>query len=552
MRNRTIQGKPLAALLVLAALTAALVLSACGSSSSGGSSGGSGSSSGSSGGSERLVVGIPALPITFDANFAPGQQSVESIVNLYDPLMCWKSGEDPEGFQAAEVAAAEKGVEPCLLSKIQVSDGGKTYTLHVKPGVKNAEGEELNAEDLKYTFDREFGTEAVGEYIMGVADVPSEKSITVIDPMTVQIKIPSPNPLFLRLLTIHTSNPFDKKIAEEHATSSDPWSSKWLAKNSAGFGAYTVKAFTSTEVIFAANPNYWNGAPGYSEIVYKLIPESSQRLALLQSGEIDVAEGLSALQLESLEGDEKFQTVATVKNEFVYAAINQDKEPLDDVKVRQALQYATPSEQIAEAVYKGKAEPTKNLLPANYPKYDGSLSPYKFDPEKAKELLKEAGVENLKLTITVNSDIQEHSDMAVLMKNGFAEAGIDLEIEKKPTAAYLAAAENGETELWLQQSYSVVEDVAYQYANYVAGYGTLSHDNYEEPKFEALIAKALSTPEGPARDTLIEEMQKIEVEQAPQLSIVTVPTIYGIAASVSGYTWYPTNQIRWDDLSPSE
>jgi peptide/nickel transport system substrate-binding protein len=547
MQNKTLRARLVGGSLILLMLASALALSACGSSSSGGSGGGS--SSGGSGG--RLVVGIPALPITFDANFAPGQQSVESIVNLYDPLMCWKTGKDPEGFLAADVADAEKGVEPCLLKSIDVSKDGKTYTLHVRPGVKDAAGNELDAEDVKYTFDRAFGTEAVGEYIMGVADVPDKDAVKVIDPMTVQITVPSPSPLFLRLLTVHTDNPVDKKIVEEHATSSDPWAAKWMTKNSAGFGAYTVKSFSSTEVVFTANPNYYKGPPAYSEIIYKEIPESSQRLALLESGQINIAEGLSALQLEALEGNPNVSTIATVQNEFLYAAINQAKAPLDNVKVRQALNYATPAEEIAESVYKGKAEPTKNLLPATYPEYDGSISPYEFDPAKAKELLAEAGVSGLKLTLTINSDLPEHSDVAVLMKNGFAEAGIDLEIEKKPTAAYLAAAESGETELWLQQSYSVVEDIGYQYANYVAASGTLSHDAYEEPKFEAIVNKAMETPEGPERDRLLAEMQKIEVEQAPQLSIVTVPTVYGIASNVGGYTWYPTNQIRWDDLSPS-
>lgn len=523
-----------------AAATVVIAGAGCGSDSEKPSSAG-----GESGATSRLIVGVPALPVTLDSMFAPGQESVEAIVNLYDNTLCYRTSEGPDGFEAADVATGEDAMEGCLLDKVEASEDGKTYTLHVRPGVKDADGDVLTAEDVKWSFDRSFGTKAVGAYIMGVAGVASPDDVKVIDESTLEIELRAPSPIFKRVLNVHSNSPWNASVVQKHATAGDKWATTWLKQNAAGFGPYVMSEVTSTQATFTANPNYWQGKPAYDTVIYRQIPDGSQRLSLLKAGEIDVAEGLSVLQTDALAGSGT-QPINTVQNQILYAAMNAKHPPLADKRVRQALNYAVPTQEIVDTIYKGNASELPNMLPPDYPEVDPELSPYQEDSAKAKALLAEAGASGLQLTMTVNGDIAEHSDVAVLIRNSFADAGVKLSIQKLPTAAYLAAAQTGKTQLWLQQSYSIVPDVAYHYATYISPTGPLAYNAFKNAEYEKLIAKSTVTPNGPARTKQLLALQKLVAEEAPQLSIATVPTTYGLARDLQGYTWFTNNQLRFD------
>lgn len=503
-----------------------------------------------------LRVAVAALPVTLDPEFAPGQESVEIITTILDSLYWFEAEPGADGVRSAtELAKGDAGMVPGLVESTEVSDDNLTYTLHLRQGVMSGAGNEFTSEDVRWMLERNFGVGVIGAFVVGIAKIPSMDAVRVIDDYTVEITITDPNPLLLRALQLQTISPVDSTVAKEMATEDDPWATEWMQLNNMGFGPYYVDEFTpGVQLVLRSNEDYWRGEPFFEEIIYREIPDSSQRLTLLRQGEVDIAENLSSRELESLEADEG-KTVSVVRNQVIFGAMNTLGGPTADPKVRQALQYALNSDQIVSSVYEGNAKPLRLVAPEEYPGYDASLWPYPTggDADKARELLAEAGhADGFEISLLVNSDVSDHDDVAVLIRDSLSQIGVDVVIDTKPAAAYLEQANSGDIGIVLHQGYAIVSEIPYHYQLYVSGpTGFLSFGGFDNPRFDAAIAESLSVLPGPERTALVAEIQQILADDVPHLSVVGAPTRYGFGLDIEGYTWYPNNQIWFYDLSRS-
>ena len=506
----------------------------------------------------RLIVGVAALPVTLDPEFAPGQESVEIITTVLDSLYWFESEEGPGGVRGAtELRKGDAGMLPALVERTEVSDDNLTYTLHLRKGVMSAVGNEFTSEDLRWMIERNFGVAVVGAFVVGVAKIPSMDNVKVIDDWTIEITITAPNPLFYRAMQLQTISPADSTVAKANATDEDPWATEWMQRNQMGFGPYYVEEFTpGSQLVLKANENYWRGEPFFSEIIYREIPDSSQRLALLKQGQIDIAENLSSRELASLSPEEG-KTVSAVRNQVIFAAMNtrEGSGPTENPAVRRAMQYAVNQSQIIDNVYGGDAAPLSMVAPSSYPDYAGEVWPYPSDGdiEKAKQLLAEAGYpDGFDIPLLINADVADHDNVAVLLRDSLAQIGVNVEIDARPAAAYIDVGNSGDIGMVLHQGYAIVSDIPYHYLLYVSGpTGFLSFGGFNNERFDEAIAEALAVLPGAERTTLVTEIQQIMADEVPHLSVVGAPTRYGFAPDIEGYTWYPNNQIWFYDLSRS-
>jgi peptide/nickel transport system substrate-binding protein len=506
----------------------------------------------------RLIVGVAALPVTLDPEFAPGQESVEIITTVLDSLYWFESEEGPGGVRGAtELRKGDAGMLPALVEQTEVSDDNLTYTLHLRKGVMSAVGNEFTSEDLRWMIERNFGVAVVGAFVVGVAKIPSMDNVKVIDDWTIEITITAPNPLFYRAMQLQTISPADSTVAKANATDEDPWATEWMQRNQMGFGPYYVEEFTpGSQLVLKANENYWRGEPFFSEIIYREIPDSSQRLALLKQGQIDIAENLSSRELASLSPEEG-KTVSAVRNQVIFAAMNtrEGSGPTTDPAVRLAMQYAVNQSRIINDVYGGDAAPLSMVAPSSYPDYAGEVWPYPADGdiETAKQLLAEAGYpDGFDIPLLINADVADHDNVAVLLRDSLAQIGVNVEIDARPAAAYIDVGNSGDIGMVLHQGYAIVSDIPYHYLLYVSGpTGFLSFGGFNNERFDEAIAEALAVLPGAERTTLVTEIQQIMADEVPHLSVVGAPTRYGFAPDIEGYTWYPNNQIWFYDLSRS-
>lgn len=147
---------------------------------------------------------------------------------------------------------------------------------------------------MKWTLERAIGLQAIGYFYNTLIGLDESNPVEVIDTYTIKVNATAPNGLLGTVWDDLFYSFIDSTEAKRHATADDPWTTAWLASNCAGFGAYTVESWVpGQEIVWRANPNYFQGPPPIDRIIYRVIPDSSVRLATLQAGEIDIAEDLS-------------------------------------------------------------------------------------------------------------------------------------------------------------------------------------------------------------------------------------------------------------------
>ena len=502
---------------------------------------------------KTLIVAVAALPVTADREFAPGQESVEIIQNTYAHYVDY--GLLEAGGIRVEDTSGEGAMVPGIAESWDISDDGTVYTLNLRQGVMSQYGNEFTAECGKYVFDRGFANGAIVAYINGVLNIPGPDSVEVIDKYTLQITLPAPNPIFLRTLNVYTSSPTDCVEAQANATDDDPWANDWFDRNHPGFGPYTVETWNpGDQLILVANPNWIGDTPDIERVIYKEVPDSSSRLALLLNGEVHIAQNLTQRQLVEAEAADGVNVIAVANNQFLFVAMNANEGPTADVRVRQALSYATPYGDIHNSVYNGNASQAYGTVTEGYASFTGDQYwDYATDLDKARELLADAGyADGFESSILINADVQEQEEIAVLLQDAFADIGVTLTIDKRPAAAYTDQKFSGDIELNLDQSYALVMDIGYHTATWLSFPNPLNVGAWQNDEFDGLLATNASIPDGPERDEQLSRMEQIVIEDAPHIFVGQVPTSYGMLDSVSGYVWRTHNQIRFSDLTLDE
>jgi peptide/nickel transport system substrate-binding protein len=235
--------------------------------------------------------------------------------------------------------------------------------------------------------------------VSGHADEPEQGRVVVAGKYTVQLRLSAPSAIVKPYQTVLYAPFVDLTELRKHLTSDDRAGRNCLSTNGAGFGPYYLAQLTAgQQAVLKLNPN-WNPKtfdvqklPDIGTVIYQAIPEGANRLALIKRGDVDVALDLSADQLDSLKGDPNVTITSAKGNNILGVIMNTKVAPLDDTRVRQALSYAVPYTQILKDVFKGHADAIRSYVPPTSPGYTEKYFPYKEDLNKAKSLLRAAGV----------------------------------------------------------------------------------------------------------------------------------------------------------------
>jgi peptide/nickel transport system substrate-binding protein len=186
----------------------------------------------------------------------------------------------------------------------------------------------------------------------------------------------------------------DSKLAKSHATSADPWAKRWMKSHDVGFGPFKlVDLSPGREVVWKAHKEH-PFPPQLDQITFKETPESSERLAALMGGDVQVAQYLLPADTQRVQNREDLRLWNFQGYVIASSPMNPRYPPLDDVRVRRALSYATPYQVILEKVFRGFAGPAHGPISDHAAGFDPYFRPYTYDPERARELLREAGYGN--------------------------------------------------------------------------------------------------------------------------------------------------------------
>lgn len=499
---------------------------------------------------KSIVVADATTPQSLDYDQSEELQAQEANANLYANWIEYDKVSDPLGFRRPDV----KKLRGVLAEDWESSSDGLTHRVKLHEKIISNYDNELTTDDIVYMFERHFATHSTGEFQANVASISSIDQIKVIDRYTFEIVLPQANQIFWdALVPSLTTNVWDSVEARKHATSDDPWSLKWMGTNSAGFGAYFLEDLKAgREMTYRSNPKYVNGAPQIEKVIYKVVPESSNRLALLQSGDIDVAKDLTPREIELAKGTNGLKVAeVSPSNLWVVCFWNDGMEPFSgNEKVRRALSYAIPYQDIFKTVYFGAARYLKGPMSEIGVDFDGSAWEYELNLEKAKELLSEAGYpEGFHSELAYNADVFDTEQIAVLMRDSWAKIGVTVDLNKVPSAAFGEGKMTHEYPMFLERNYLIVNRGAYEIPlMFTPGspinWGNFESENYGPYPFWEKVQEALGRDSEGARP-LWHEIQSYLIKTAAWGYVANPAFQIAMKEGLQNYTWDTDNQSRW-------
>jgi peptide/nickel transport system substrate-binding protein len=497
---------------------------------------------------ETLIVGGPRTPESLDQEYPPTEAVHELRRNVYERLLAYEMKKADDGVSYEDFSK----ITGALAESYEVAPDFKSITFRLRPGVVSGAGNTLTADDVMWSFERGWNLKSNFHWymtqILKIDDFA--KAFEKVDDMTVKVTIPNPSPLIAKLWINSDLGILDATTMKEKLTADDPWGQRFLATNSASFGPYVVTKYApGQEIIYQANEKYYRGAPKLKRIIFKEMPTAANRVAAIQGGAIDVAEYLSPRELSQVEKIPGVSVNKVFGNYIHRVEMHNETKPFDDPRVRQALNYLVPRDEISQAVYFGTARPTKSPISEIYPAFTDEYFTYSADVEKAKALLAEAGLANgFETELGYRTGDQLEEEIAVILQTAFAKAGVTVKLSKLPASTLVERYTKGEIPMYFFRDMAIVPDAAYVANLWLNSGSLIDYSRFKSEEVDGLINSALTGTEEEKRVTDMKRVQQITMESAPWVFLFNPGYQLATRSNVKGYSWYTPNGNAWFDF----
>ncbi|MBN9508801.1 MAG: ABC transporter substrate-binding protein [Alphaproteobacteria bacterium] len=508
--------------------------------------------------SSTLVIAAPATPQSLDSNFDVSLGTFEAVAALYDNLLEFKKIPDPKvpGASREDIAdhpnlPAGLAIQGKLAQSFELDPAGRFIRFQLRPGVKSNWGNELTADDVKWTWDRKFGLKAIGGFYLSTLGLEKPEGVKVEGKYTVSINLDHPNPLLAKLQPNLYAPIYDSKKCKEVATADDPWARKFIENNSAGFGPYRLEQLQrGQQAVFKARQDYYLGKPAMETVIFREVPTSATRAALLQGGAVDIAQYLQPLEIVRLRQQPGVKIDSVDASFMIWMELNAKVAPFDNVKVRQAMNFAFPQEQVLKTVFQGLAQPLHGCMPNIYAGYTDKFWKYNYDPAMAKSLLKEAGFPSgFKTSLAYNAGDPVQEPIAILYQTALRQIGVELELKKVPAATFYNAVSERKQPMIFYVDSPWCPDVGYSMTLYFNSQSFIDYSNYKNDEVDKLLRDTARTADQAARLEMMTKAQEIVMSEAPWVFIAFPGYHFAHRANLQGFTYYTANNIRFQDFS---
>ncbi|MEA2511130.1 MAG: peptide/nickel transport system substrate-binding protein [Thermomicrobiales bacterium] len=420
----------------------------------------------------------------------------------------------------------EKGtVHPGLATEWTFSEDNLAVTYKLREGVKFHDGTPFDAQIVKDTVTRHLdaATASPTSYMLGPLD-----TVEVVDPMTVTYKYKELfAPMFVGLGYSYCA-PISIPAAQA--------SGDQFGRNPVGTGAYKFVEWSADDtIVLEANPEHsWattfyttQQPPAIQRVEFHVIPEDATRLAALESGEVDVVAGTDAVPTDKIRSLETTDGVTVYKRDAVgvyYSYLNQQIKPLDDLRVRQAINHAVDRDKLVQLVLDGQGKPATSALATAFGDYNPDIVQYPYDPEKAAALMKEAGLEAGFETKYLNISSPVYQRAAESIQEDLSKINIKLSIESYPVAEWVPKGASGE--YGIQFFYYTYSDPDILYLAFRTGQA-FSWSHQDDPELDGWLDQQQVSFDPAVRKDLLHKAQARINEQA--LSLLLWEGVYAAA-----------------------
>lgn len=477
--------------------------------------------------SNELIFALLSDAVSLDPHKANDVPSANMTFNIYEPL----------------VSQDEKmTIQPRLAESWQQLDD-LTWEFKLKEGVVFHDGSDFNAEVVKANLER----------IMD-PDVASPRSflftmvaeVHVVDDHTVQIIMSYP---FAPLLT-HLSHSGGQMISleaikkdyEGMKNGDDPGA--YVTSNPTGTGFFEFDQWKSNEFIrLVKNDDYWGDKVKVDSVLFKVVPEGLTRVAELETGVSHIADVIAPSDMSRIDNLDNAHLNRQLSISLAYIGFNVQKEPFDNVKVRQAISMAIDKEGILQGIYEGTGVPAKSPMAPDVWGFDDSVEALPYDIEKAKALLAEAGYENGFSTTIWTNDNPQRIDIAEFVQANLKELGIDVKIEVMEWGAYLDQTSAGKHDMFILGWSASTGDADYAMSPLFHSENAGEPGNrtfLADPTLDELLEAGREESDEDKRRAIYRDAQERLVELAPMLYIHHQEYLTGVSDKVKGFSMHPT------------
>lgn len=456
-----------------------------------------------------FTLGMSAETTTFYPPGTGGLFERNTFAQVFDGLL----HRQPDG-----------AIVPRLATSWEATDA-TTWRFTIREGVTFTNGEALDANTVKASIDIYRAPDSVV-----ASRYRNIKEVVVVDDHTVDILTSVPDPFLPNALT---DNAFILPIGYLTEVGKEGFASAPI-----GTGPYVLANWVRGDrIVLTANPSYWGGPVPIERVVWRTIPEPSSRVAALQNGEVDLIWEIPAIQIPLLERTQGVEIQFGPSPRAVYIGLWPDSpveggEPLRDVRVRQALNYAVNKQAIVQALLRGYGTIIGQPIPqAAYLGYDPSVEPYPYDPAKARELLAEAGYPNgftIELLTTARYLTAEESQAVAA---DLAAVGVTVKLVEVEYGQFVTrlTAEKSQSPMYSLSIQGTQGVDAYEiYSVAVASTGTFNWNRYSNPAVDALVAKMGSEFDDAARAELARQAAQLTHDDPPWIFLWNNSSIYGV------------------------
>jgi peptide/nickel transport system substrate-binding protein len=471
-----------------------------------------------------LVVAVPSDP----AGLEPGANKAEPvgseiILNVFDTLVAWT----PPDFSK---------LEGRLATSWTISPDGKVFDFKLRDGVKFQDGTPFDAEAVKASLER---TKAMNPYME--ANFGLIEEISAVAPDEVKITLSAPYPAFMSILAEPQAAIVSPTAVEKYGDD--------FANHPVGTGPFEFVSYQSdTSVVLKANPDYFRGAPKLQRLIFRIIPDASTRRLELENGGVDIVQqqgqlsAVAAEDVEALKANPDITVLERPSQIIRQLEFNNSSTtgPIANIKVRQAIVHAIDYDGLLQGVFGGTAERVYGPLTTNSWAFDPEMKQEapSYDPELAKKLLAESGVDPSKLNFTLYSfQGSLWGAVATFIQANLADIGIQTTIAQTEFPAYRALQTAGKFDLALDGRQPWYNDPD---AHITIGYLSSLADSamtFRMPKddaLDALILKAQQTPDQETRKELYYQVQQEIMKRVPAAYLFSPKLIVYERSNVKG------------------
>ncbi len=431
-------------------------------------------------------------------------------------------------------------IRPLLAEKWEQVDE-ITWEFKLRKDVTFHDGTPFDADAVKATFDRLLNPD-VGAPRAVVFEMVKE--VKVIDDHTVQFILKEPFSPLLSILASHEGGIISPKTIEKYG--------KNMIQEPNGTGPFVFESWTpGQEIVFHKNENYWGNQPKVEKIVFKVVPEETTRISMLETGEAHISEPLSVTMMDTVEASKNVEIYSSEGYGTEYIGFNVQKGPFKDVRVRKAVAHAVNMDAIIEGVFNNIGNKSNSLLGSKVFGYHAGMKAYEHNLEEAKILLAEAGYPNGFKTTIKTMDKKEWINMAEVLQSQLKRIGIQLDIEVYEYGTFTEQANRGDTEMYILSWRNATGDADYNQYN-------LFHSNshgapgnkffYSNKEVDRLIVAARAEQDQNKRKKLYEQAQELEMQDSVYIPIRVIENLAAIGENVEGFSISPSGYLELNDI----